>query len=349
MSQNDIIIGSPDGLLNDICHIIEASRQRVAINVNRELTLMYWSIGERINKEVLQNQRAEYGKAIVSTLSSQLQERYGKDFNLRSIRRMMQFAREFEDFEIVSTLSTQLPWSVFLEVLPVEDALAREFYITMAANERWSVRQLRNQMDAMLYERTLISRKPEDVIKTELSTVRQGGAISPDLVFKSPYFLDFTGLKGYYSEKKLEDMIISGMQQFLMELGNGFSFVDRQKRIIIDGEDFYLDLLFYHRKLHRLVAIDLKRTKFQAAYKGQMELYLRWLDKYERQPGEESPLGLLLCAAGNNEQIQLLQLGDAGIQVAQYYTELPDKDILRTQLQKEIAQAKLRLENQKED
>ena len=255
----------------------------------------------------------------------------------------------FEDFEIVSTLSTQLPWSAFLEVLPVEDALAREFYITMAANERWSVRQLRNQMDAMLYERTLISRKPEDVIKTELSTVRQGGAISPDLVFKSPYFLDFTGLKGYYSEKKLEDMIISGMQQFLMELGNGFSFVDRQKRIIIDGEDFYLDLLFYHRKLHRLVAIDLKRTKFQAAYKGQMELYLRWLDKYERQPGEESPLGLLLCAAGNNEQIQLLQLGDAGIQVAQYYTELPDKDILRAQLQKEIAQAKLRLENQKED
>ena len=313
MSQNDIIIGSPDGLLNDICHIIEAARQRVAINVNRELTLMYWSIGERINKEVLQNQRAEYGKAIVSTLS------------------------------------TQLPWSAFLEVLPVEDALAREFYITMAANERWSVRQLRNQMDAMLYERTLISRKPEDVIKTELSTVRQGGAISPDLVFKSPYFLDFTGLKGYYSEKKLEDMIISGMQQFLMELGNGFSFVDRQKRIIIDGEDFYLDLLFYHRKLHRLVAIDLKRTKFQAAYKGQMELYLRWLDKYERQPGEESPLGLLLCAAGNNEQIQLLQLGDAGIQVAQYYTELPDKDILRAQLQKEIAQAKLRLENQKED
>ena len=173
MSQNDIIIGSPDGLLNDICHIIEAARQRVAINVNRELTLMYWSIGERINKEVLQSQRAEYGKAIVSTLSS------------------------------------QLPWSAFLEVLPVEDALAREFYITMAANERWSVRQLRNQMDAMLYERTLISRKPEDVIKTELSTVRQGGAISPDLVFKSPYFLDFTGLKGYYSEKKLEEIIIS--------------------------------------------------------------------------------------------------------------------------------------------
>ena len=206
MSQKDMSISFPVGLFKDVCQIIEAARQRVAISVNSELTLMYWHIGERINKEVLHDQRAEYGKAIVSTLSAQL-----------------------------------------------------------------------------------------------------------------------------------------------MELGSGFSFVDRQKRMIIDGEDFYLDLLFYHRKLHRLVAIDLKKTKFKAAYKGQMELYLRWLDKYERQPGEESPLGLLLCAAGNDEQIQLLQLGDAGIQVSQYYTELPDKDLLKTQLQKQIAQAKLRLENKKED
>ena len=315
MSQTDISISFPSGLFNDICQIIEEARQRVAISVNSELTLMYWHIGERVNRDSLHDKRAEYGKAIVSTLSAQLMDLYGKDFNTRNLRRMMQFAREFADLQIVSTLSTQLPWSAFLEVLPLEDALAREFYVTMAANERWSVRTLRDQMDGMLYERTLISRKPEEAIRSELSTVRQGGSISPELVFKSPYFLDFTGLKGYYSEKDLEDMIISGMQQFLMELGSGFSFVDRQKRMIIDGEDFYLDLLFYHRKLHRLVAIDLKKTKFKAAYKGQMELYLRWLDKYERQPGEESPLGLLLCAAGNDEQIQLLQLGDAGIQV----------------------------------
>ena len=347
MKEKDIIISCSDGLFQDVCQIIETARQRVAINVNSELTLMYWNIGERINKEVLHDNRAEYGKSIVSTLSAQLIDSYGKDFSSRNLHRMMQFAREFNDFQIVSTLSTQLPWSAFLEVLPIEDALAREFYATMAATERWSVRKLRDHIDGMLYERTLISRKSEDAIRAELSTVRQGGAISPDLVFKSPYFLDFTGLKGFYSEKDLEGMIISGMQQFLMELGSGFSFVDRQKRIIIDGEDFYLDLLFYHRKLHRLVAIDLKKTKFKAAYKGQMELYLRWLDKYERQPGEGSPLGLLLCAAGNDEQIQLLQLGDAGIQVAQYYTELPDKDLLRTQLQKQITQAKLRMESHK--
>lgn len=255
MSQKNMSISFPAGLFKDVCQIIEAARQRVAISVNSELTLMYWHIGERINKEVLHDQRAEYGKAIVSKLSAQLMELYGKDFNSRNLHRMMQFAREFSDFQIVSTLSTQLPWSAFLEVLPVDDALAREFYVTMAAAERWSVRKLRDQMDGMLYERTLISRKPEETIRAELSIVRQDSSISPDLVFKSPYFLDFTGLKGYYSEKDLEDMIISGMQQFLMELGSGFSFVDRQKRMIIDGEDFYLDLLFYHRKLHRLVAI----------------------------------------------------------------------------------------------
>lgn len=343
--EKDATTANPTALFQDICEMIDSSRNRVAINVNSELTLLYWHIGARINKEVLNNQRATYGGTIVSALSTQLQEQYGQDFTTRNLHRMMQFARSFPDYQIVSALSTKLPWSSFMEVLPIDSALEREFYVTMAANERWSTRKLRLQIESMVYERTLISRKPEDAIKESLSELRNGETLSPELVFKSPYFLNFTGLKGYYSEKDLENMIITGMQQFLIELGDGFSFVDRQKRIIIDGEDYYLDLLFYHRKLHRLVAIDLKKTKFKAEYKGQMELYLRWLDKYERQPGEESPLGLLLCAAGSEEQIQLLQLADSGIQVAQYYTELPEKTVLKTRLQKEIANAKLRLEN----
>ena len=198
-----------------------------------------------------------------------------------------------------------------MEVLPVKDELAREFYITMAASQQWSIRRLREQMEAMLYERTIISRRGDDFIKAELAKLRNDEQLSPELVFKDPYFLDFTGLKGYYSEHDLEEMLITGMQQFIMELGNGFTFVDRQKRMIIDGEDFYLDLLFYHRKLHRLIAIELKRTRFKAAYKGQMELYLRWLDKNERQEGEESPLGLLLCTEGGDEQIELLQLAQS--------------------------------------
>ncbi len=215
----------------------------------------------------------------------------------------------------------------------------------MAANAHWSKRELNRQIDGMLFERTAIAGKDNEQIKQELAQLRNNDVMSPDLVFKNPYFLDFTGLKGYYSERDLEDMLITGLQRFIMELGSGFSFVERQKRMIIDGEDFYLDLLFYHRKLHRLIAIELKRGKFKAAYKGQMELYLRWLDKYERQPGEDAPLGLLLCSEGSEEQIELLQLDNAGIQVAQYYTELPPKHLIIEQLQKQIALAKQRIDN----
>jgi predicted nuclease of restriction endonuclease-like (RecB) superfamily len=253
---------------------------------------------------------------------------------------MIQFSQLFPNEEIVSTLATKLFWSHFMEVLPLKDDVAREFYITMAANERWSIKQLREKIDGMLYERTAIATKPEELIKQELADLRDNETLSPDLVFKSPYFLEFTGLKGMYSEKSLEDSLVAHLEQFIMELGNGFTFVERQKRMIIDGEDFYLDLLFYHRKLHRLIAIDLKLGRFKAQYKGQMELYLRWLEQNEMQPGEESPLGLLLCTEGSEEQINLLQLDKSGIRVAQYLTELPSKDVLLRQLQKSLAAAK---------
>jgi predicted nuclease of restriction endonuclease-like (RecB) superfamily len=206
----------------------------------------------------------------------------------------------------------------------------------MALNETWGRDTLRTKIDGMLYERTLISGKPDEIIKTELTNMQKGENFSPDLIFKSPYFLDFTGLKGMYSEKSLEDSLIISLEQFIMELGVGFTFVERQKRMIIDGEDFYLDLLFYHRKLKRLIAIELKLGKFKAAYKGQMELYLRWLDKYEKQAGEETPLGLILCAEGGHEQIELLQLENAGIKVAEYLTELPDRELLKQKLHSEL-------------
>jgi predicted nuclease of restriction endonuclease-like (RecB) superfamily len=308
---------------------------------------MYWHIGYRINSEILGNQRAEYGKQIVSTLATQLQEKYGvKGFDEKSIRRMMQFAQIFPDIQIVAPLARQLSWSHFLKVMPLKEDLQREFYLTMAANGHWSKRELERQIDGMLYERTLIAGKDDEQIKNELAGLRDDNIMTPDMVFKSPYFLDFTGLKGYYSENDLENMLVTGLQQFIMELGNGFTFIERQKRMIIDGEDFYLDLLFFHRKLHRLIAIELKRGKFKASYKGQMELYLRWLDKYERQDGEEAPLGLLLCSEGSEEQIELLQLNKSGIQVAQYFTELPPKHLLLEQLRKQIEQARKRLENQ---
>lgn len=332
-------------LFDTICQIIDEAKQNVAVAANSALTLMYWHIGNTIDRYILAGQRAEYRKQIVSKLSTQLTDAYGKDFTTRNLYRMVQFSQSFPDLKIVSTLSTQLPWSHFMEVLPIKDTVAREFYVTMAASQKWSIRHMRKEIEAMLYERTLISRKPEDFIKSELATLRNEDKLSPDLVFKSPYFLDFTGLKGYYKEHDLEDMLLNGLQQFLIELGNGFTFVERQKRMIIDGEDFRLDLLFYHRKLRRLIAIDLKRTRFKPAYKGQMELYLRYLDKYEREEGEESPLGLLLCTEGSDEQIELLQLEDSGIKVAQYYTELPSKELLQQQLRKQIESARLRLDN----
>ena len=333
-------------LINDLRQIINAARSRVAATANYELTAMYWHIGDRINNEVLGNERAEYGQQIVSAVSTQLQTEYGKKgFESRSIWRMMQFAQEFPDFKIVSAVATQITWSHVIEILPLKDPIQREFYITLAASERWSTRLLRQKIDGMLYERTAIASKPDELIKQELANLREADTLSPDMVFKSPYFLEFTGLKGMYSEKSLEDSLVAHLEQFIMELGNGFTFVERQKRMIIDGEDFYLDLLFYHRKLHRLIAIDLKLGSFKAQYKGQMELYLRWLEKYEMQPGEESPLGLLLCTEGSSEQIELLQLDQSGIRVAQYLTELPAKEILMQQLQKSLAAAKENIHN----
>ena len=333
-------------LIQDLRQIIEQARGHVAATANYAQTMMYWHIGERINREILGNQRAEYGKQIVSAVSTQLQAEYGKKgFEPRSIWRMMQFAQEFPDEQIVATVSTQLSWSHVIEILPLKDNIQREFYLTLAASEKWKVRQLRKEIDGMLCERTAIASKPDELVKKELSTLRDDNVMSPDLVFKSPYFLEFTGLKGMYSEKSLEDSLIAHLEQFIVELGNGFSFVARQKRMIIDGEDFYLDLLFYHRRLHRLIAIDLKLGRFKAQYKGQMELYLRWLEANEMEPGEETPLGLLLCTEGSEEQIELLQLDKSGIKVAQYMTELPPRDVLMRQIQKSLEAAKARFDN----
>lgn len=341
MKDKNTIIPNSQPLLNDLCQIIDRARIWVASSVNHEMTMMYWHIGERINRDILGNKRAEYGMQIVAQVARQLQEQYGtKGFDVKSIRRMMQFAQEMPDEQIVAQLATQLSWSHFVEVLPLKEPLAREFYLTMSATSKWGRNQLRKEIDSMLYERTAIATKHEECISQELASLRNENVLSPDLVFKSPYFLEFTGLKGMYSEKDLEDCLIANLEQFILELGNGFTFVERQKRMIIDSEDYYLDLLFYHRKLHRLIAIDLKLGRFKAQYKGQMELYLRWLEAHEMEVGEESPLGLLLCTEGSEEQIELLQLDKAGIKVAQYMTELPPREVLIQQIRKSLDTAK---------
>jgi predicted nuclease of restriction endonuclease-like (RecB) superfamily len=335
---------SSEVLFKDLISIVESSRRQFASQANMALSFTYWQVGKRINNDLLDNQRADYGKKIVVSAARHLTLQFGMSFDEKNLRRMMQFAQIFNDEQIVVSLIRQLSWTHFIALIPIKDPLQREFYTQMCAIEKWNVKTLRSKIDGMLFERTAISKKPEEIIRMELAKLSTQGLSNPDLVFKSPYFLDFTGLKNAYSEKDLENAILRELEQFIMELGVGFTFVERQKRMIIDGDDFHLDLLFYHRKLKRLVAIDLKLTKFKAEYKGQMELYLRWLEKNEMQDGEELPLGLILCAEGSSEQIELLQLDKASIKVAEYLTELPDKKLLKERLHLLIERNRLRWE-----
>jgi predicted nuclease of restriction endonuclease-like (RecB) superfamily len=335
-------------LLSDIRGLIEQAREQTARAVNTALVGLYWRIGKRIREDVLRQKRAEYGKQIVQTLSAQLAAEFGRGYGPRVLFRMMQFAEVFPDEQIVSTLWTQLSWSHFRELLVLDDPLKREFYAELCRLERWSVRTLRTKIDRLLYERTAISKEPEEVVRRDLATLREENRLSPELVFRDPYFLDFLGLTGAYAEEDLEQAILRELEAFLLELGGDFAFVARQKRISIDGEDYYLDLLFYHRRLRRLLAIDLKLRKFQAGDKGQMELYLQWLAKHEMQSGEESPIGLILCADKSAEHVELLRLDQSGIRVAQYLTELPPRELLEKKLHEAIRVARMRLEQSKQ-
>jgi predicted nuclease of restriction endonuclease-like (RecB) superfamily len=258
---------------------------------------------------------------------------------------MIQFSELFPDEQIVVTLSRQLSWSHFVKLLPIKDVFKRDFYAEMCRIEKWNVRTLKAKIDSMLFERTALSKKPESLIDAEIALLRKEDQLSPDLVLRDPYLLGFLNLNDRYVEKDLEDAIMRELEQFLLEFGVGFTFVARQKRIIVDNLDFHLDLLFFHRRLRRLIAIELKVGDFKPEYKGQMELYLRWLDKHERQPNEEPPIGLILCTGKNHECIELLELDKAGIHVAEYLTALPSKEVLRQKLQQASKRARLRLED----
>ncbi|EPW8907126.1 PDDEXK nuclease domain-containing protein, partial [Pseudomonas aeruginosa] len=310
---------------------------------------LYWRIGQRIRTQVLDGRRGAYGKEVLPTLAAQLVKEYGGSFAEQNLRRMVQFAATFPDEQILVSLIRELSWTHFIALIPLKDPLQRDYYAQMASTERWSVRTLRERIDSMLYERTALSQKPGETIAQELAKMRDAQRMSPALVMRDPYILDFLGLRDTWQEGDLEAAIIREMESFLLELGAGFSFVARQKRIQIDGEDFHLDLLFYNRKLRRLVAVELKVGEFKAAFKGQMELYLRWLDKHEREPEEASPLGIILCTGKKREQIELLELDKSGIHVAEYLTALPPRGVLVERLQQATQRARLQIEQRKTD
>lgn len=321
-----------DSLHAELRALIASSRQRLASAVNAELTRLYWTVGQRLNAEVLGGERASYGAKLLDQLGKQLSSEFGRGLESRNLRRMVKFAEAFPSAEIVSTLSAKLSWSHLVAIVALKAPEARQFYAQHAAQDGWSVRELSHQIDRKAFERAEIA-----------STQAPALAATPLQVFKDPYFLDFLGLRQGHDEADLEAAILRQLEAFILELGRGFAFVERQKRLVIDGEDFYLDLLFFHRRLRRLVAIELKLGRFKAAHKGQMELYLKWLDKHERQTGEEAPIGLILCAESSREQVELLQMHKDGITVAEYWTELPPKAELEQRLHEALVEARERL------
>ncbi len=323
-------------LFNELVQIIEQGKNQLSRQVNSTITMVYWHLGKKINNHVLENKRAEYGKQIVPILSKQLVKLYGRSFTERNLRRMMQFAEEFSDITIVTSLMTQLSWTHFIQLFTLKSHKEKMYYASKIAEQKWSIRETHKQIERKAYERSEIANLQVSLDTPELHNT-----------FKDPYFLDFLGLKDGYLENDLESAIIKELENFILELGKGFTFVERQKRIILDGKDFYLDLLFFHRKLKRLVAIELKLRDFKPADKGQMELYLKWLDRYDRQDGENSPIGLILCAGKSTEQIELLEMHKDGIMVAEYWTDLPPKAELEKKLHSLLIESKERIEQRK--
>jgi len=319
-----------------VSRIIENRKARAAAFANREVSLMYWEIGQYVNSVVLDGGRAAYGKKIVSALATQLTKKYGRTFELRNLRRMMQFAEQFPALEIVSPLATQLAWSHFIEVLPIKNDEAKLYYLQDAAERQLSTKEMRRQISRKAYER-------QEIANAQLT---ESSAI-PSNVFKDPYLLDVLGLKDNFLEADLEMAILTKLEAFILEFGRGFTFVERQKRMIIDGEDLWLDLLFYQRDLRRLVAVELKLGTFKAQHKGQMELYLKWLDRHERREGENTPIGLILCATASREKIELLELDKAGIAVAEYWTVLPPKNELEQKIKEIMEEAQEFLDRRK--
>lgn len=319
-------------LVERVSALIDEARESIASYANATLTMTYWQVGTMIESEILGGERADYGSEILSTLSKELTERFGRGFALPNLSRMRKFSRQFPDPAIVATLSKRLSWSHFVVLLPLRSDSARNFYADHAAADRLTVRELQRAIGRKAYERREIAD----------SQVGPGSMVPAD-TFSDPYLLDFLGLHNGYLEADLEAAILRDLEAFLLEVGSGFTFVERQKRMVIDGDDFHLDLLLYHRRLQRLVAVELKLGKFDVRHEGQMRLYLKWLDRYERQKGEEAPVGLILCTEASREQVELLEMHKDGIVVAEYWTDLPPKQELEARLRVMLRNARERL------
>ena len=303
---------------NQISDLIIQTRTRAEVAVNSELVTLYWHVGKVIKTQILEGSKSEYGKRVISELSDALTREYGRGYGKSNLFNMAKFYEIFPDEQIFHALRGKLTWTHLKRLIYIGDPLRRQFYLDLTVNERWSSRTLNERIDSMLYERTLISNKPEETIKSDLTQLATQKIMSKDLALRDPYVLDFLGLKDSFSENDLEQAIIGELERFLLEFGLDFAFIGRQVRITINDTDFYIDLLFYHRKMKRLVAIELKLGKFKPEYKGQVELYLGWLTKNDMNEGDNPPIGIILCAEKDEEVIELLNLDESDIHVAQF-------------------------------
>jgi len=327
-------------LYNNIKTIIDTSKQQILYEINKTMTISYWEIGERLKTEILKDERAVYGQEVITKISDKLSLEYGRGYSRSNLERMIKFYIIFNDKAICATLSHKLSWSHFIEFIKIKDELKREFYIAMCLTERWNVRTLRERVNSMLYERTAISKKPEITIRQDLKLLTTDSKMSKELFLKDPYLLDFLDLKDSFSEMDLESAILKELEKFILKFGSNFAFLSRQQRIQIGNNDYVMDLLFYHRRLKRLVLIELKIGEFVPQYKGQVELYLKWLSKYEKQEGEEEPIAIILCASKDSEVVELMDLERDNIHVSEYWLELPPKEVLEHKLSKAIENAK---------
>ncbi len=323
-------------LFSDVAGMIDGARGRAAAAVNSELVMLYWSVGKRVREEVLGGERAEYGQRVVKRLAERLTERYGRGWSRQNIERMVHFTEWVPDFEKCSTLSGKLSWSHISELLATSEQRKRDFYAVFAVHERWSVRTLRAKIDGQAVR---AHRRGAGLrwlgSKPSLATLSATGTLEPALAFRDPYVLDFLGLAPEHSEADLERAILDEMQRFLLELGVGFAFVERQKRMTVDGRDYRLDLLLYHITMRCYVALELKTRPLAPGDYGQMMLYLRWLDRHQRHPGDSAPIGLILCTEKGPEQVALLGLDSGEVRAAQYVT-----DEVRAGLERIAARAK---------
>lgn len=321
-------------LIHEIKSLIAKAKEGAIRSVDHHRTVMYWHIGERIfNEEQQGKDRADYGNYLIKYLSEQLQPEYGSGFSVRQLERYRQFYRTFP---IASTLRTQLSWSHYKLLLGVDNEDKREYYIAETAKNNWSVRQMERQINSQLFERLLLSNDKESVLAVARNEVIP---TNPNEIIKDPLILEFLGLKreSAYYEKEFEQAIITNLQDFLLELGNGFSFVARQKRIHLDGDEFFIDLVFYNRLLQCFVIFEIKTHKLTHEDLGQLQMYVNYYDRVEKVAHEKPTIGILLCADKNDAVVKYsLPENNNSILASQYQLYLPTEEQLLTEIRREI-------------